>query len=355
MNLHEADGRIKAELISIGRVRVPRELIAGYRLSRSTAGPGAGSTSLAIAWEGEDGIEHHIKLAVAPEDDGDISLALVANEGGGIDLRRADGSVVVGDIWLLPIVMHAPDHAFINIDGDCRYECAFCTTHLMDPRRRNVRDAKRWVELVLEAHVKRPFDGLAITSVASPDHEGMMATYEAIIKGVLDKVPSLSVGVEPYVESVSDIERLRAVGASEIKINVQTPVADILGLICPGWDLDRQYGLLGEAVRVFGRGKVTSNIIIGLGETDDEVEAAVEVLAAMGVVPTIRALRLNVLNRPILDRALGHRMVPVPPERHLVLATMLRDVLERHGLGRESFETMCHKCGCCDIEPGVDI
>ncbi len=355
MNQHIADGRIKAELISIGRVKVPRELIAGYRLSRSTAGPGAGSTSIAIAWEGEDGIEHHIKLVVAPEDDADTPLELVATEGGDIDLQRADGSLVVGSVWLLPIVMHAPDHAFINLDGDCRYGCAFCTTHLMDPRRRNVRDARRWVELVLEAHAKRPFDGLAITSVASPDHEGMLATYEAIIKGVLDELPHLSVGVEPYVESVSDIERLRAVGASEIKINVQTPLADILVRICPGWELDRQYAMLGEAVRVFGRGKVTSNIIIGLGEADDEVEAAVEVLAAMGVVPTIRVLRLNALNRPILEKALGHRVEPVPPERHIALATMLRDVLESHGLGRESFETMCHKCGCCDIEPGVDI
>ena len=179
------DGRLKAELIAAGRVSVPRELLAGYRLSRSTAGPGAGGTSLALAWDGVDGKEHHIKLAVAPEDDTEAPLVLVEADGEGLELHRGDGSLAVAGVRLLPIVMHAPDQAFINLAGECVYECAFCATYKMDAARRKVIGPARWVDLVVEAHGRHPFDALAITSVASPGHEELMRAYETVRRGVL--------------------------------------------------------------------------------------------------------------------------------------------------------------------------
>ena len=33
----------------------------------------------------------------------------------------------------------------------------------------------------------------------------------------------------------------------------------------------------------------------------------------------------------------------------------LKDILEKNGLTTLSFETMCNRCGCCDIVPFVDI
>lgn len=349
------DGRLKAELISMGRLRVPRELLEGYRLSRSTAGPGAGSTSLALAWEGSDGREHHVKMALAPEGSVDAPVELVRSSTGNLELRRRDGRLLVAGVWLLPIVMHAPDQAFISLDGVCIHECAFCTTHLMEGRRLNSREPGRWVELVVEAHRRRPFHALAITGVASADHEAMMADYEAIIRGVLAELPHLHVGVEPYVRGPEDIARLKRAGASEIKINVQSPVQEILGRVCPGWSLETQYGLLEEAVRVFGRGHVTTNILVGLGETDSDVEGSLDRLAAMGVIPSVRGVRVNDLNAPALEGALGHPVEGVDVERHLRLARMLRDSLDRQDLKASSLQTMCHRCGCCDLEPGQDV
>jgi len=349
------DGRLKAEMMAAGRVRVPRELLAGYRLSRSTAGPGAGGASLALGWMGADGREHRIKLGVAAEGDGTAPLALVTVPGGELELRRANGSLVVSGIRLLPIVMHAPDQAFINLSGECVYECAFCNTHKMEPGRRKETTPERWVDLVAEAHAKRPFDALAITSVASSDHEGMMRAYETVISGVLALFPDLAVGVEPYVQGPEDIRRLHRVGATEIKINVQSPDHVILERICPGWDLERQYEMLEQAVTVFGRGRVTTNVIIGLGETDADVASALDRLATMGVVPSVRAVRVNDGNREDLERALGHPVGGVDVDRHIHLARELRSALERHGLDAGKLESMCHKCGCCDLEPGHDV
>jgi hypothetical protein len=346
-------GQVKAELIALGRIRVPRELIANYRLSRSTAGPGAGATSLALGWMGDDEREHRVKLGLAPEDEV-APLELVKGPDGTLEIRRRDGTLLVSGARLLPIVMHAPDHAFINLDGDCVYECAFCTAHALAPARRNSRTPERWVELIVKAHERDPFSGLAITSVASPDHEGLLQDYEAIIRGVLAHLPDVTVGVEPPVESEADIERLKEAGAEEIKINIQTPDPEILARVCPGWDLERQEGFLERAVKVFGRGKVTTNIIIGLGEDDQDVIEALERLAAMGVVASVRAVRVGDLNREGLEGALGHPVDPVEPERHLRLGRALAHSLLDQGLMADAFETMCHKCGCCDLEPGVD-
>jgi biotin synthase-related radical SAM superfamily protein len=348
-------GRLKAEMIASGRITVSRELLSGYRLSRSTAGPGAGGTSIALAWSGPDGREHHIKLGVAPEGDTEALLALEVAQGGDLEIRRADGTSVVTGVSLIPIVMHAPDQAFINLSGECIYECAFCNTHKMEPGRRKDIPPDRWVELVIEAYEKRPFSALAITSVAPPDHEGMMRAYETVISGVLARYPDLTVGVEPYVQGPEDISRLHRVGATEIKINVQTPDPNILQRICPGWDLERQYTMLGEAVAVFGRGRVTTNIILGLGETDEDVAKALDRLAEMGVVPTVRAVRINAGNAQDLERALGHPVTPVEVDRHVRMAHLLRDTLERHGLDAGEMGSMCHKCGCCDLEPGKDV
>lgn len=349
------DALLKAELMAAGRVSVPRELLSGYRLSRSTAGPGAGGTSLALEWRGEDGRDHRIKLAVAAPADGSAPLSLRVGPAGDLELLWADGSVAVGGVRLLPIVMHAPDQAFINLSGECVYECAFCNTHKMDPSRRKTVTPERWVDLVAEAHAKHPFDSLAITSVASPDHEAMMRAYETVITGVLARFPRMTVGVEPYVRDTGDIERLHRAGAKEIKINVQSPDPVILGRICPGWDLDRQYSMLARAVEVFGRGRVTTNIIIGLGEADGDVAEAMDRLAGMGVVPSLRVVRVNDGNRGDLERALGHPVGGVEAERHLRLASLLHETLKRHGLDAGEMGSMCHKCGCCDLEPGQDV
>ncbi len=349
------DARLKAELIAQGRINVPRELLSGYRLSRSTAGPGAGGTSIALEWDGEDGREHRVKLQVVRPEDGTAPLSLVLADDDQLEIRRADGSTAVTGVRMLPIVMHAPDQAFINLSGECMYECAFCNTHRMEPGRRKDISPERWVELVLEAYDRQPFKALSITSVASPDHESMMSAYETVITGVLARHPDLAVGVEPYVQGPGDITRLRRAGATEIKINVQTTDQEILDRICPGWDLERQYAMLEEAVAVFGRGRVTTNILLGLGESDTEVARAIDRLALMGVVPSVRAIRINDGNAADLERAMGRPLEPVPVERHVFMAEILRDILTARGMADCRMDSMCHRCGCCDLEPGQDV
>ena len=81
-----------------------------------------------------------------------------------------------------------------------------------------------------------------------------------------------------------------------------------------------------EAAAVFGRNHVFSNIIVGLGESDDTLRRTIDRLTEKGVIPVLRAvyphpLRAGeaVMERPSKERLLG-------------LARYLRDALKKTGL-----------------------
>ena len=47
---------------------------------------------------------------------------------------------------------------------------------------------------------------------------------------------------------------------------------------------------LQEAVGVFGKNRVFTNIIVGLGESDDLLRRSIDELTEMGVIPVLRAV-----------------------------------------------------------------
>jgi biotin synthase-related radical SAM superfamily protein len=100
---------------------------------------------------------------------------------------------------------------------------------------------------------------------------------------------------------------------------------------------------------------VSSNVIVGLGETDAEVLGAVERLASLGAVANLRPLELSPAVEAALVRALGGGFGRPSAERLLHLARGQRDVLARHGLDGRSMVTMCEACTGCDLAPGRDL
>jgi biotin synthase-related radical SAM superfamily protein len=145
-----------------------------------------------------------------------------------------------------------------------------------------------------------------------------------------------------------------AAGADEIKINIETFDRDIFEKICPNRDFDTILHVVNHACGVFGRNKVSSNIIFGLGESDETVLEGVKVLANMGAVATLRSLRRNEYNVDDLEETLGS-LAPVTAERMLHLAREEKKILRNHKLTTLEFRTMCNRCLSCDIVPFWDV
>jgi len=334
----------KAVLICGGTVKVAKDFRPPFRLSRSTAGPGAGSASLVLAFVGL-----RVKKAISREE-GEFELV---GEPEGYSLLR-NGQPFLSEVELRPVLYHSPEQAFFNLGQECIFDCLFCTSRKLSKDVAKDLDLDRVVELILEAHRKGELKAVALTSAVVGSIRETIDRMTYVVDKVRQALPDVPIGVEPYVESFEDIDRLRNAGANEIKINIESFDPRIIAIACPKLELEKQLEFLRYAVQVFGRGKVTSNIIIGLGETDRNVLEGVSTLASLGVVPSIRALKINPMNRVVMEAALG-KLNPVTPERLLHLNQEAKLILMAHGLSTTSYHTMCHECGCCDIVPFRDL
>jgi len=334
----------KAILICGGNVKVQNDFRPPFRLSRSTAGPGAGSASIVMAFGGL-----RVKKSIS-RDEGEFELI-----GGpeGYSLLH-NGEPFIEELELKPVLYHSPEQAFFNLGQACIFDCIFCTSRKLSKDVVKDLELDQVVDLILEAHRKGELKAVALTSAVVSSIRETIDRMVYVVQKVREELPDVPIGVEPYVESFGDIDRLHEAGATEIKINIESFDPRIIEIACPKLELEKQLEFLVYAVQVFGRGKVTSNIIIGMGETDRNVLEGVATLASMGIVPSIRALKINPTNRSSLENALG-RLQPVTAERLLTLNQEAKLILMAHGLSTNSYHTMCHECGCCDLVPFKDL
>ncbi|MDD1708030.1 MAG: radical SAM protein, partial [Methanoregulaceae archaeon] len=187
---------------------------------------------------------------------------------------------------------------------------------------------------------------ISLTSgiATSPDDE--IDRVADIVKSLAPYKVPIGVAVHPAKDSS---RKLKEAGVTEVKYSVETMDPDIFDRICrgrKGHNLEFILESLREAVEVFGRNRVSTNIIIGLGETDECVRKGVEYLAKMGVIAVLRPISIS----PLRKDALEHAVRP-SPERLLNLTTMTREILRKYGLSTRESQTMCLACTGCDLTP----
>ena len=341
----EEDLRRKAVLTLGGAVSLPEGYELPVRVSHSTAGPGAGQGSAVFAFG-----RFRVKKTLTR---GEAEFQLVENPKGGLSMTRK-GKPFIRRVRVEPVVRHAPEQAFFNLDPRCMYRCAYCTSPLLDPSDDKHLSTERIMEMLRESVSQFDVRAVSFTSGVVGSVDGTVDRFVEAVSAVRAEYPDMPIGVEPYVTSREHIQRLRDAGADEIKINLEAARRDVFAKACPDLDYDGIWDLLREAVEVFGRGNVVSNIIYGMGETEADLDVVMERMCRMGVLPGLRALRVNEMNRPRLIEA-GVRWQKVTPQKAVMLAEMQMAAMKRHGLTTENCRTMCFACGCCDIVPFVDI
>jgi biotin synthase-related radical SAM superfamily protein len=336
--------RRKAELLAGGMVKIPKDFRIPFLPSRSTAGPGAGAVGIVFAFGNT-----RAKKPISRES-GEFELV---DTNGQLSIIRA-GKEFIAEVELVPTLLHAPFQAFVNIDHACIMGCKFCASpRLGHDITKDLTDEKI-IAMVRDASKRPGFESVAFTS-AVPESPGMTVTRMAgLVKRIREMLPDVPIGVEPYATRPDEVELLRDSGADEIKLNIESFDRDIFEKICPNRDLDAILHAINHSCEVFGPNRVCSNIIFGLGETDETVMEGTKVLANMGAVTTLRALRMNEYNIPELEKCLG-LLVPVTAERMLSLAKEQKKILMSYGLSPLMFKTMCHSCLSCDLVPFWDV
>jgi biotin synthase-related radical SAM superfamily protein len=316
---------LKSRLLEEGSVHLTGEPAEPY-IARSAAGPGAGGSGAVFFAMGS----HRVKLALNPE-----SPVEIAHRGNGAADLYLDGKLISGR--LLEPGFHCPEQAFITVTGSCIFRCRYCNVPNTHGKRKSIDEIMAMVE-----SVRHRINAISITS-------GVLETIEEEEAYVIDVVRRLAVFGIPIGVSIYPTEktpdRLHEIGVAEVKFNLEAATPELFLKMCPGLDYGRIWQVLDRSVELFGKNRVFSNIIIGLGETDAELAACIRRLTSHGVIPVLRPLN-PVAGLSGMPRPAGDRLKKI--------FAIHEQALQMAGLDARLAQTMCTNCAGCDLVPGRD-
>lgn len=336
----------KATLALGGGIKLPEGFELPVRISHSTAGPGAGNNAIAVGFYGL-----RVKKGVS-YDKGEFELHV--KDDGGYSLTH-QGEPFLDEVTLEPVVHHCPGQAFYTLDPRCAYRCAFCASPRLPRNEYKKRTPEEIAANTLKEYTEGRIVSVSLTSgVYEGDIQKEVDDFVDYIRAIRTAVPDIRIGIEPYVSTEEQVKALKDAGADEIKLNIQAATPEIFAKVCPDLDRDNILRCIKAAVKYFGPGRVTSNIIFGMGETREELEKCMETICEFGALPTVRSLRYNAYNKESLKEAIG-TPDKVTPEEMIEVAELHKKVLDKYGMDTRTFRTMCLECGCCDIVPDRDL
>ncbi|GAA4082372.1 MSMEG_0568 family radical SAM protein [Zhongshania borealis] len=152
----------------------------------------------------------------------------------------------------------------------------------------------------------------------------------------------IQVQCEPPADDIW-LHRLKAAGADALGMHLEAVSDRVRKAIMPGKasvPLSRYMSAFKTAVALFGRGNVSTYILAGLGDTEDEILAMGLKLIDMGVypfvVPFVPVAGTPLQNHPTPDGAMLDRIFSV-----------LGPALAASGMTSSQLKAGCAKCGAC--------
>jgi radical SAM protein (TIGR04043 family) len=138
-------------------------------------------------------------------------------------------------------------------------------------------------------------------------------------------------------------QRLYDSGVVSLGMHLEAVTEPIRKQIMPGKasvPLSRYMDAYAAAVEVFGRGQVSTYILAGLGDSEQDILAMCRKLIEIGVYPFV------VPFVPIAHTPLANHPMPDPQMMHRIFCH-LGPLLHKHGMTSETVNAGCAKCGAC--------
>ncbi len=137
--------------------------------------------------------------------------------------------------------------------------------------------------------------------------------------------------------------KLKAAGASSIGMHLEAVTDSVRHSIMPGKaevSLAFYFKAFKAAVKVFGKGNVSTYILAGLGDTQQEILEISKQLIALGVYPFV------VPFVPVRNTPLAHHDAPDKAFMHGILDPLGKALVDAK-MTSDTLESGCAKCGAC--------
>ncbi|WXG44897.1 MAG: radical SAM protein [Promethearchaeati archaeon SRVP18_Atabeyarchaeia-1] len=213
--------------------------------------------------------------------------------------------------------------------GSCRANCGFCPQASGSSSTRNMLSRVVWPDFSFGTFLEKAvpcllggkFQRICIQALNYPK---FVDDVTQIAHSILSKawVP-ISVSCPPIGRK--EMEHLKEIGVERIGIPIDAATPELFermkGSLAKGpYHWDSHFEALKAALAVFGRNKVSTHLIVGLGETERDIVEVVQNLSEMGVNPglfaftPVKGTRLEKSKRPEIGQ---YRRVQVA--RYLIM------------------------------------
>lgn len=171
-----------------------------------------------------------------------------------------------------------PRTVYMMTDENCHASCAFCPQSLAKEKLSRV----VWHPYDLEEIVLK-LEGVERVCIQATSHPHLLNELTFMLSS-LPFVP-ISLSIPPLIK-----EQLRSlVKADRISINLDCATEDLFCRIKKGCSWEEIWQGLRDAVSVFGKYHVYSHLIVGLGETEEEMVFCMQHLFNEGILPSLFA------------------------------------------------------------------
>ena len=218
--------------------------------------------------------------------------------------------------------------------GKCNANCGFCPQARESRGRADMLSRVSWPVFptmhVLDGIENAIKDGrIRRVCLQALNYPEVFVHLLAFVKAIYSRVRGpVSISCQPL--SRENMQRLAEAGAERIGIPLDAATEELFdkvkGRSVGGpYVWEEQFKLLSEAVEIFGKGKVSTHLIVGLGETEKEMVETIQRCVDMGVLPALFAFT------PIPGTALENN--PQPPVSVYRRVQLARHLIF-HGIAR---------------------
>lgn len=254
---------------------------------------------------------------------------------------------IIEHVTIERVLSHAPDQLFFLLYKNCTNGCLFC------PLTYSFNNSHYSWEKIQNRIIENT--SYKIQSVSFTTSCPIGKTQNELVEEIVDIAVKtrkllgvdIPLGASLKTPSKDHLLRLKEAGICELRLNLETYNSKIARNLMPKKNLNDILYSIEQAVFVFGKEKVSSNIIIGLGESDDDIINGVYRLAEIGALPTLYPYdSIDMINynfqRPSAKRIYN-------------LAIEHKKILDKYNLNPLGSKTMCCACAASHLYPGKDI